>query len=232
VNPSARIILVEDEPALREMIRLNLEAEGYEVNTADTGPKALELIASRHADLIILDVMLPEIDGFQLCTMIRLDGIRTPIMFLTAKDAAPDRVRGLRTGADDYMAKPFNLEELLLRIEKLIQRSKPESHTFPDTMTFGANKIDLRAHLATDFRGNQIHLSKKEVQLLRLFQLRKNEVISREEILQTVWGYDVYPTTRTIDNFILSFRKNFEPDIRNPQYFRSVRGIGYLFSSD
>lgn len=233
MNNSSRILLVEDEVALREMIKLNLESEGYDVDTADSGPKAIEMVYSRRFDLIILDIMLPEMDGFQVCTIIRLEGIKTPVLFLTAKDAAPDRVKGLKTGGDDYMAKPFNLEELLLRIAKLIQRSQPlDKANSEDTLTFGDNTIDFRSHSAINFDRVSLSLSKREVMLLRLFALKKNEVISREEILESVWGYDVYPTTRTIDNFILNFRKYFEKDVKSAKHFHSVRGVGYRFTPE
>lgn len=230
MNHKPRILLVEDETSLREMIRLNLTAEGYETDTAESGPRALEMVASRRFDLIILDVMLPGMDGFQVCTIIRLEGNKTPILFLTAKDAAPDRVKGLKTGGDDYMSKPFNLEELLLRIEKLIARHRPDTPAKEDSFSFGGNEIDFKGHIALNFNKQIIALSKKEAMLLKLFIQRKNEVISREEILETVWGYDVFPTTRTIDNFILNFRKHFERDSKQVRHFHSIRGVGYKFT--
>ncbi len=223
-----RILLVEDEENIQEMIKLNLELEDYEVVTTDNGKDALKYFKEQHFDLIILDVMLPEIDGFQICEQIRLENLEVPIMFLTAKDASPDRVTGLKKGADDYLTKPFNLEELLLRVQNLIKRTSKDPANTPDTFAFGPNQVNFITYEAKG-RDGSFALTKKEAMLLKLLIDRKNEVVSRQQILQAVWGYDVYPSTRTIDNFILSFRKYFEPDPKNPNYFLSVRGVGYKF---
>jgi len=155
-----------------------------------------------------------------------------PILILSAKNSSSDRVLGLKKGADDYLTKPFNLEELLLRVHKLINKNKKlqERSSIGDTYSFGENTIDFKAQEATSRNGDKIQLSKKETMLLKLLIENKNEVVPREKILQAVWGYNVYPTTRTIDNFILNFRKYFEQDSRNPRYFHSVRGVGYKYS--
>jgi two-component system alkaline phosphatase synthesis response regulator PhoP len=223
-----RILLVEDEENIRDVVKLNLEMEEYEVVTTDNGRQAIKYFHEQHFDLLILDVMLPEIDGFQICEQVRLTNLDVPIIFLTAKDTAPDRIMGLKKGADDYLTKPFNLEELLLRVQNLIKRSVKSPENTPEIYNFGNNQINFKTYEA---RGNQgeFNLTKKEAMLLKLLIDRKNEVVSRQQILQSVWGYDVYPSTRTIDNFILSFRKYFEEDPRNPAYFHSVRGIGYKF---
>ena len=178
--------------------------------------------------------MLPELDGYQVCQTIRITNSETPILFLTAKDTSEDKVTGLKMGADDYLTKPFNLEELLLRVSKLVTKSKKlsEKTTVNNTCTFGGNKIDFRAQQAVNYAGDIIELSKKESMLLKLLIENKGEVVTREKILQRVWGYNVYPTTRTIDNFILNFRKYFEEDSRNPRHFHSVRGIGYKFTDN
>ena len=223
-----RILLVEDEENIRETVKLNLELENYEVVAAAEGKKALKYIGEQHFDLMILDVMLPEVDGFQICEQVRLTNRDVPIIFLTAKDTAQDRVNGLRKGADDYLVKPFNLEELLLRVERLIQRTSKDPEVSTDTYEFGDNKINFATFEATGNPGT-FTLTKKEAMLLKLLIDRKGEVVSRQQILQSVWGYDVYPSTRTIDNFILSFRKYFERDPRSPEYFLSVRGVGYKF---
>lgn len=226
------ILLVEDEENLQEALKLNLELEGYEVTGADDGVKALNAVQAEYFDLIILDVMLPELDGISVCENIRLQGNEIPILILSAKNSGADRVTGLKKGADDYLTKPFNLEELLLRVDKLIHKSNRISQKKPvaDIYTFGKNSINFKALQAADKDGKVILLTRKETMLLKLLIENKNEVVPREKILQSVWGYNVYPTTRTIDNFILNFRKYFEENSHNPKYFQSVRGVGYKFT--
>jgi two-component system alkaline phosphatase synthesis response regulator PhoP len=226
------ILLVEDEENLQEALRLNLELEGYEVTSSYDGVHALKMVHQEHFDLIILDVMLPEMDGITVCETIRLTNTEMPILILSARNASADRVLGLKKGADDYLTKPFNLEELLLRVDKLIKKSEQMAtkQPLPNEYEFGKNKIDFKALECHTKNGETITLTKKEIMLLKLLIENKNEVVTREKILQAVWGYNVYPTTRTIDNFILNFRKYFETDSRNPQYFHSVRGIGYKFT--
>lgn len=225
-----RILLVEDEDHIREAVKLNLELEGYEVVATGNGKKALELIDGQHFDLLLLDVMLPEVDGFSITEQVRLTNLEVPILLLTAKDAAQDRVAGLKKGADDYLTKPFNLEELLLRVTKLLKRSQRVKGEDVEMYEFGGNRVNFETFEASTFRGKEITLTKKEAMLLKLLIERKNEVVSRHQILQSVWGYDVYPSTRTIDNFILAFRKYFEQDAKNPQFFHSIRSIGYKFT--
>jgi two-component system, OmpR family, alkaline phosphatase synthesis response regulator PhoP len=226
------ILLVEDEENLHEALKLNLELEGYEVTSAFDGAAALKAVSNEYFDLIILDVMLPEMDGITVTETIRLSNNDVPVLILSAKNSSADRVLGLKKGADDYLTKPFNLEELLLRVYKLINKNKKlqDKTTLGDHYEFGNNQIDFKAQEATSFNGEKIQLSKKETMLLKLLIENKNEVVPREKILQSVWGYNVYPTTRTIDNFILNFRKYFEEDSRNPRYFHSVRGVGYKYS--
>ena len=223
-----RILLVEDEENIRKVVKLNLEMDDYEVVTTDNGKDAMKYFQEQHFDLIILDIMLPEISGLQICEQIRLTDTETPIIFLTAKDSPPDRVAGLKKGADDYLAKPFNLEELQLRVKKIISRSQKTPKLDMEYYEFGKNKVNFSTFEAKGVNGD-ITLTKKEAMLLKLLIERKNEVVSRQQILQFVWGYDVYPSTRTIDNFILSFRKYFEENPKEPQFFKSVRGIGYKF---
>jgi two-component system alkaline phosphatase synthesis response regulator PhoP len=226
-----RILLVEDEEHIRETLRLNLELDGFEVVVADNGRTALQYFRGQHFDLFLVDVMLPEVDGFQLVEQIRLRNAEVPILMLTAKDTSQDRVNGLRRGADDYVTKPFHLEELLLRIHKLLRRANKPGLETGDVVRFGSNEVNFKTYEAKSANG-VFQLTKKEAMLLKLLIERKNEVVSRQQILQAVWGYDVYPSTRTIDNFILSFRKYFEPDQRNPVYFHSIRGVGYRFSTE
>jgi two-component system alkaline phosphatase synthesis response regulator PhoP len=228
----ASVLLVEDEENLHEALKLNLELEGYEVTSAFDGATALKTLQGEYFDLIILDVMLPEMDGINVTETIRISNNEVPILILSARNSSADRVLGLKKGADDYLTKPFNLEELLLRVHKLINKNKKlqDKSTIGDVYTFDHNQIDFKAQEATVSHGKKIQLSKKETMLLKLLIENKNEVVPREKILQAVWGYNVYPTTRTIDNFILSFRKYFEEDSRNPKYFHSVRGVGYKYS--
>ncbi|MFM2359481.1 MAG: hypothetical protein RLY16_1474 [Bacteroidota bacterium] len=229
------ILLVEDEENLHEALKLNLELEQYEVTGVYDGAEALKAIQKEHFDLMILDVMLPEVDGITVCETVRLQNNQIPILILSAKNSSADRVLGLKKGADDYLTKPFNLEELLLRVEKLLEKSRQitQSKTSNDQQfVFGKNVIDFKAQECTTRDGEKIALTKKEAMLLKLLIDNKNEVVPREKILQVVWGYNVYPTTRTIDNFILTFRKYFEEDSRNARYFHSVRGIGYKFTDN
>ncbi|MEZ4953985.1 MAG: response regulator transcription factor [Saprospiraceae bacterium] len=224
-----RILLVEDEENIRDVVKMNLELEDFEVVAAGDGRKAIKHFEEEHFDLIILDVMLPEMDGFQICEQIRLTNMEVPIIFLTAKDGMSDKIAGLKRGADDYLTKPFHLEELLLRVNNLIRRTSKAPDNLPEVYIFGKNKVNFRTYEAVGVNGDFL-LTKKEAMLLKLLIDRKNEVVSRHQILQAVWGYDVFPSTRTIDNFILSFRKYFEEDQRNPVYFHSVRGVGYKFT--
>jgi len=223
-----RILLVEDEENIRDVVSLNLEMESYEVVCTNNGRDAIRLFQQQHFDLIILDVMLPEMDGFQVCEQIRLTNMAIPVIFLTAKDTPGDRISGLKRGADDYLTKPFMLEELLLRVQNLIRRTSKSQENTPEIVEFGGNRVNFATFEAEGFAGKFI-LTKKEAMLLKLLIDRKGEVVSRQQILQSVWGYDVFPSTRTIDNFILKFRRNFEHDSRNPIHFFSIRGIGYKF---
>lgn len=226
------ILLVEDEENLHDALRLNLELEGYEITSAYDGQQALGKLEQEYFDLIIMDVMLPGVDGISVTENIRLQNNEVPILILSAKNTSADRVTGLKKGADDYLTKPFNLEELLLRVQKLIEKNKKmqEKDSVGDTYVFGKNTIDFKAQEIVTRKGERLQISKREAMLLKLLIENKNEVVPREKILQSVWGYNVYPTTRTIDNFILSFRKYFEEDSRNPKFFHSVRGVGYKYT--
>ncbi len=219
-----KILLVEDEESLVNVLTLNLEMENYQVDVAINGADALEKFDASY-DLIILDVMLPEVNGFDVCSTIRKTSL-TPILFISAKGTSLDRITGLKMGADDYLVKPFNLEELLLRIGILINRQKPNPEI--THFIFGENQIDFKTY-EVSAQGKTLILSKRELALLRLLISKKNEVISRNEILDEIWGKDKFPTSRTIDNYILNFRKYFEPEPSNPIYFKSLRGVGYKF---
>jgi len=227
----ANILLVEDEENLHETLKLNLEMEGYSVTSAFTGTQAMKIVTEEYFDLIIMDIMLPEMDGITVTENIRINNNDVPVLMLSARNTGNDRVLGLKKGADDYLTKPFNLEELLLRINKLIIKNKKiaDKDFLFDTYSFDGNTIDFKAQEATLNNGDKVELSKKETMLLKLLIENKNQVVTREKILQSVWGYKVYPNTRTIDNFILNFRKYFETDSRNPKHFHSVRGVGYKY---
>ncbi len=225
------ILLVEDEEHLHEALKLNLEMEGYEVDSAFDGQEALKQIQSAHYDLIILDIMLPSLDGFSITERLRLNNNQTPILILSAKNTSANRVQGLKLGADDYLTKPFNLEELLLRVNKLIQKRTQQgnSNTLLEHYQFQGHTIDFNASEALLASGQKITLTKRELLLLKLLIEHKHNVVTREKILQLVWGYQVFPNTRTIDNFILNFRKYFEMDPKHPKHFISMRGVGYKF---
>lgn len=229
-----RILLVEDEPSLYEGLKLNLELEGYNVTVATDGEEAIEKFKSSHYQCIILDVMIPKMDGYTVCETIRLENKQVPILFLSAKNTPEDKINGLKTGADDYMAKPFNLEEFLLRVNLLVKRgleiTEPEEVAF-DSFEFGGNKINFLSFDVSTWTGESKTMSKREMRLLKLLIEKRGKVVSREEILQKIWGYDVFPSTRTIDNYILAYRKYFEQNQRQPQHFFSVRGVGYKFEA-
>ncbi|HMU77422.1 MAG: response regulator transcription factor [Bacteroidetes bacterium] len=230
-DQNLRILLVEDEQTLSETIKLNLEMEGYYVNAVGDGKTAIKVFKEARYNLVILDVMLPEISGFTVCEAIRLENLDVPILFLSAKNHPNDRITGLKLGGDDYLTKPFNLEELLLRVHNLIKRSTASKEVVAlSTYNLNNNQINFAQLEIKRPDGTITHLTKKESLLLKLLIEKRNEVVSREHILETVWGYDIYPSTRTIDNFIVTFRKYFEPDPSNPKYFISVRGVGYKFT--
>jgi len=229
----ARVLLIEDEENLGAGIRFNLEAEGLEVDWIRDGREALERIRDPRNQLVILDVMLPGVDGFQLCEEARRRGIDTPVLFLTAKAGVDDRIRGLRAGGDDYLAKPFHLTELLLRVQAILRRrSWSARDPGTDAVRFGGNHFDFAAFSGGSWDGQTQRLTQKEAMILRTLAEREGEVVSREEILDRVWGYEAFPSSRTIDNFILRLRKRFEPDPERPRHFHTVRGVGYRFTAD
>ncbi|MEJ6775907.1 MAG: response regulator transcription factor [Crocinitomicaceae bacterium] len=225
-----KICVVEDESSLSEMIRLNLELEGYHVTVFSTGTKAQECFSGPISfDLIILDVMLPGHSGVDLCKQIRQKS-QIPILFLSAKGTTSDRIEGLKAGGNDYLPKPFDLEELLLRVGVLILPGLDESEIIEANI--GGFSVNFKTFEVVRQSTKESHsLSKKEVALIQLFITKNGEVISRAEILDKVWGKDQFPTTRTIDNYILNFRKIFEKDTKHPEYFHSIRGVGYKFTN-
>lgn len=223
-----RILLVEDEENLLKTIRLNLEMEGFEVSSAIDGDSAVRIFGSGGFDLVILDVMLPVMNGFDACAAIREKDSEVPVLFLTAKAENEDKVRGLRLGADDYLTKPFNLEEFLLRVHNLLRRSAGKATVVAARAEFGGNSVNFSTFEASGING-PVTLSKREVEFLRLLLEKEGLVISRDEILEKLWKDDAQPTARAIDNYILNFRKYFEKNPREPVHFFSIRGVGYKF---
>lgn len=225
------ILLIEDEKNLLSVIKLNLEMDGYNVVAFDNGETAWQKFKNEQYSLIILDVMLPGMDGFELCRNIRKIDKHTPILFLTARGDAEDRINGLKLGADDYLVKPFHLEELLLRVKGLLKRSGGADKTVEqEEYVFKSGKVNFNTYEITTKIGEKKELTKREIELLRLLINKKNDVVPRELILEKVWGYETIPSTRTVDNYIVNFRKYFETDPRNPAHFHSIRGVGYKFT--
>jgi two-component system alkaline phosphatase synthesis response regulator PhoP len=222
------ILVVDDEENISSAIKLNLEIENHLVTVSENGKLALDLIKTHVYDLIILDVMLPEMDGFTLCKKIKKWNPEVPVLFLTAKGSSMDKIEGLKLGADDYLSKPFNLEELLLRTQILLKRyaAKPGSILFE----FKDYSINFSTFQVKGIGGRIDTLSYREIQLLKILTDKKNEVVSRDEILSRLWSSDENPSSRTIDNYILNFRKLFEVNPKEPQYFHSIRGVGYKFT--
>lgn len=228
-----KICVVEDEESLSELIKMNLELEGYGVDTIVHGTEAfLRAPQMDEFDLVILDVMLPEVSGLTICREIRKYS-KVPVLFLSAKGTTQDRIAGLRLGANDYLPKPFDLEELLLRVQVLIDGFEELNNGPVQSITLGEFEINFATFQVENKASGKItDLSKREADLLRLFYEKKGLVVSREEILDTLWRNDQFPTARTIDNYILTFRKLFEKDPKDPEYFHSIRGVGYKFTID
>ena len=227
-----RILLVEDEPHIAKGLIFNLKEEGYEVIHAATGEEALQRAGNRDFALVVLDLMLPGISGLEVCRRLRREDQRLPILMLTARSEEKDRVRGLAEGADDYLTKPFSLEEFLLRVKGILRRSgwyRPEMAA--EHLRFGENTVDLPGARATTPQG-EIALTDLEVRMLRVFAQHEGKVVSRAELLSAVWGMSPDTETRTLDNFIVRLRKYFEADPAAPIHFITVRGRGYKFVKD
>ena len=226
-----RILVVEDEANMADGIVVNLRLDGYEADIATDGPTALERYGTY--DMMLLDVMLPGLDGLSVCSQIRTSGSQIPILFLTSRDRDSDRIAGLEAGGDDYLAKPFNLKELLLRVKAILRRQQWDQagKLAESQLEFGESSVDFKKYTGQGPRG-PIEMTQKEVMLLRLLAEHEGHVVTRDQILDSVWGYTVYPTTRTVDNFILRLRRYFEPDPRNPVHIHTIRGAGYKFTRE
>jgi two-component system, OmpR family, alkaline phosphatase synthesis response regulator PhoP len=238
MNPPGpvHVLIIDDEPVMAQVLSENLNADGIRVSTAPDGERGLELWRSLEPDLVVLDVMMPRISGFEVCRRMRASGSRTPVLFLSAKGQPEDRVSGLEAGGDDYLVKPFHLPEFMLRVTNMLRRqawfkreletSGPDQHVFG----FGRHSVDFRAWTATLSNGRVETLGERELMILKLLVERANQVVSRDEILDVVWGSEAFPSSRTVDNFVVRLRKLFEPDPSHPEYFHTVWGVGYRFT--
>jgi len=222
-----RILVVEDDPAILRGLSDNLRLESYEVVTAADGEAGDRLAHEARPDLIVLDLMLPKLSGYELCRRLRSEGLTTPILMLTARGEEADRVFGLDLGADDYVTKPFSVRELLARIRALLRRAHPP-RPLPDEVRFGDVVVDFRSYEAKK-GGAAVDMTPKEFQLLRLLAARAGEVVSRGELLEEVWGYDTVPNTRTVDNHVASLRAKLEPDTSGTRHIQTVHAVGYKF---
>jgi two-component system alkaline phosphatase synthesis response regulator PhoP len=233
-----KILIVEDDAAIKLGLHSALIDEGYEVHAASTGPNGFKIAEEHNPDLIILDVMLPGMSGYEICKKVRDNGIKSPIIMLTAKTEENDKVLGLELGADDYVTKPFSIRELMARVKANLRRHETadkngnsgangagdELHRF----VFGETVVDLRRHEVYK-AGERQDVTNREFKLLEYFIQHPGEVLTRDRLLDEIWGYNVYPTTRTVDNHILRLRKHVEPNPDTPVFIKTVRGAGYLF---
>ncbi len=220
-----RLLVIEDELPMRTALSDALGAEGYRVLTAADGESGLRRALEEKPDLILLDIMMPRMDGFTVCAELRRLAIPTPILMLTAKGQVEDRVRGLDVGADDYLVKPFSTEELLARVRALLRRSRKQTQAV-STLVLGSVEVDLARQIARRGR-RDLHLTAKEFAMLRLMAEAPGEPVARERFLDVVWGYTAFPTTRTVDNHIASLRAKIETDPNEPRWIRTVHGVGY-----
>lgn len=224
-----KILIVEDEPDMRMGLKDNLEFDGYEVDLAENGKEGYEKITGNNYDLVLLDVMMPEMSGFEVCKQIRKEGIKVPVILLTAKGEEIDKVRGLELGADDYITKPFSLRELLARVKAVLRRA-PEHNSAVEKknskIQIGLLTIDFSTFIATS-KNKPVQMSHKEFELLHYLWDKRNTVVTRDDLLNKIWGYEESPTTRTVDNFIVRLRQKIEKDPERPHFIITVHGIGY-----
>ncbi len=231
MSRTPRVLVVDDEAHLADGISENLEAEGYLAEVAHDGAEGLEKIRKGDFDLVLLDVMMPKLDGLEVCKRIRAEGLQTPVLFLTVSNAPDDRIRGFEAGGDDYLGKPFHLQELLHRVAAILRRSAWYAGN-DAALSFGGNEIDFKTYEARSWDGAEHSLTHKEAMILKMLSENEGAIVTREEILDRVWGYEVYPSTRTVDNFIVRLRKRFERNPEEPAHFHTVRGVGYRFTRE
>jgi DNA-binding response OmpR family regulator len=222
-----KLLVIEDDPAILRGLTDNLEFEGYDVSTAVDGDAGYRVQHTYKPDLIVLDLMLPRLSGLALCRRLRAEGNQTPILMLTARSDESDRIAGLDLGADDYMTKPFSVPELMARIRAILRRTRISSE-LPNDLRFADIEIDFRRFTARR-RGEIVEMTRKEFAILRLLAARWGEAVTRDELLNEVWGYESYPVSRTVDNHIAGLRAKLESDPAHPQFIRTVHGIGYQF---
>jgi len=225
------VLAIEDDLAILRGLADNLRFEGYEVITASDGESGYRLQKERKPDLIVLDLMLPRMSGFELCRKLRGEGIQTPILMLTARSEEPDRVLGLDLGADDYVTKPFSVRELMARVRALLRRSQPGPEgtpDLPDDLRFGDVEIDFRSYEAR-LNGKPVEMTRKEFAVLRFLAARAGQVVTRDDLLNQVWGYESYPSSRTVDNHVAGLRAKLERDPSQPGHIKTVHGVGYKF---
>jgi len=229
----SKILIVEDEPNMQMGLKDNLEFEQFEVTIAKDGQEGLDNITNNTYDLIILDVMMPKISGFDVCKTARKQGVTTPIIFLTAKGEEIDKVLGLELGADDYITKPFSIRELVARVKAVLRRSldTKEADGTPALLEIGNLKVDFTHYEASHVEEGNIKMSHKEFEVLAYLLKHRNEVVSRYKLLEDVWGYEAQPTTRTVDNFILKLRQKIELNPNDPKFILTVHGAGYKLLS-
>ncbi|MCI5065827.1 response regulator transcription factor [bacterium] len=218
--------VIEDDESVRRSLQLNLELEGYAVVTACDGEEGLDLVREHAPDLLILDVMMPKKDGLQTCKELRTQGVSTPLILLTARSAEVDKVLGLELGADDYLAKPFGMRELVARVKALLRRTQESAEV--DRVEFDDVVVDFRAYKAERDQ-EPVELSAREYRLLRYLVAKNGSVVTRDELLDEVWGYNSYPSTRTVDNHIARLRQKIERDVAQPRHIITVHGVGYKF---
>jgi len=220
-----RILIIEDDPSITFMVRDNLEFEGFEVSSVADGSKAIQAVRSFSPDLILLDLMLPGLDGFEICSAISQSTLHIPVIILSARSQNADKVRGLQLGADDYVTKPFSLDELLARVHAVMRRTSSN----PTEVRLGDVHIDFTALRGT--KGDKsLPLTHREFEVLRLLWIHRNKVVTRNQLLRTIWGYGEIPVTRTVDHFVARLRSKIEPDPRHPRYLQTVYGDGYMLT--
>lgn len=224
------VLIIEDEPVLRDVLTDNLEHEGYQVTSTGNGLEAISAWPETKPDLVVLDVMLPGLSGFDICERMRRTGDTTPVLFLSARSQPEDRIRGLSAGGDDYLVKPFNLEEFLLRVSNMLRRRGWTETS--DVLEFGGHVVDFRTWRVTGAAGREELLGEREHGILRLLARHEGEVVSRDQILDEVWGLDAWPTSRTVDNVIVRLRRMFEPDPSAPVHIHTIWGVGYRFTAE
>jgi len=222
-----KILIVDDEPSMRMGLKDNLEFEGYEVDTAEDGNQGLDKITKQPFDLVLLDVMMPNMSGFDVCKSVRRAGVDVPIILLTAKGDEIDKVLGLELGADDYITKPFSVRELLARIKAVLRRgaTKQDADT-PNELSIGNLEVNFGSYTAQS-HGQSVKMSHKEFEILGYLWRHRNDTVSRYDLLEDIWGYEESPTTRTVDNFILKLRQKVEDNPNDPRLILTVHGVGY-----